>query len=424
MLLILCGFGVLPIQQAALAVTFDASYAITSADADTNSDTLVDVTGLSVTLPSYSGDVLMISSYSANKKNNSDELTARHQLDANGSPVGIERDRHIIKSSAAAGAGAAIGVVNVSSGGSMTLQHAKSTGDKPGLSTLSHSTLTAIPLTSGGKTLSHAYTSSTDTVTSNVEEVAKTTALNVANIHGGTAEVFIMATFETVSSGTSNASWQLEYRTAETGLWEVAGNASSRKLDTNQGVAAVTALADLDAAGDYEFRLTQSLVSGDNFSTLDVDLVALSLSIDADTYLQSYEQYTVGSTGATLDLAVSEDMDVFVAASVTATSTSSTTGEYQLFLDGGTTSSIVAGSTREVDTGDVGSVALTGVYSLLASDTNTLTLQTDDADLTFGTDGNNVVGFGLTAVPEPSQYTLIFCVLTFAVVLRRRRPNR
>lgn len=407
------------------AVTFSAGNDRLLVDSTTSSSTPVN-TGLAVSLGGYTGDALVVSSFSGEKTNNSEPVIAQYQLAYNGSVIGQPRFRNIQKSSAAAGAGSSVGVVTISNSNDITLQHAEN-NSKANLTTLTGSTLSVIPLTSGATTLNHAHQSvldpSASTTGSSFSQVTATSSFSVPAVHSGTSEIFVMASFGVSADQSGSGSWQLQVRDVATGTWVNVGNQAQRAIGTSEGIVTVVGLADVSAAGSYEARLLHASDGTAQLSTTNIDLVALSLSIGANEYLQSYEATTIGATGASLSIPVGQDMQVFAAANITANSSNNDTGTYLLNLNDGASTNLISSSTREVDSANLGSVALSGVVSLVASNSNTLEMSVDSANLGFSSD-SNLVAFGLTSVPEHSSIAWISALVVLIFALRKRSSKQ
>ncbi len=416
------------IQPAWSAVTFSAGNSILASNASVSTSTPTD-TGLAVSLSGYTGDALVVSSFSGQKSNNSDPITASYRLAYNGGVVGLSRSRIISKSSAAAGAGSSVGIASIVDATDITLQHSRI--GSPSLETLAGSTLSVIPLTSGGTTLNHSSASVTtgaSTSSTSFSPVATASAFTVPAVHADTSEIFIMASFQVAVSGIGlpppgQGTWKLQVSVFGSGIWTDVGNQMQREISTDSGIATLVGLADLTTADDYEVRLVHASDGAATLSTTNVDLVAVSLSIDETSYLQSYEADTIGSTGASLSVPVDTDMQVFAATSITADSTTNATGTYLLNHNDGTTLNLMSSSTREVNNPDLGSVALSGIVSVAAADTNTLELSVNSNNLTFSSD-TNFVAFGLTSVPENSSIAWVTGFFALLLVLKRRHYKR
>lgn len=414
-------------------ITFDSQSVKLEADATTALTTYTD-TGLSVNLGGYSGAAFVMSTFSGKKSNSSNFFEADYQLyDYNSNSVlGQVHKRQIEKTSTAAGAGSALGIVNLS-GNSVTLQHARTLySQSNSLITLAGSTLTAIPLSSGTTDLSYASASQllgVNTSLSDYSSVVTTTgSFNVPAVHEGTKEVFVAAAFDVIASGSGQGSWKLQFKPATGGVWQDVGNTAFRGVNSSEGIVTMVGLADISDAGDYIVRLVQAIdVAGGTLTTSNVDIAAISLSIDATQYLQSYETTVNGvDTTISMQLSLDEDMPVFAAANITANSSGNDTGTYFLSaIDDGSTS-ILASSTREVLSSSLGSVGLSSIYNFTAAGTNSITLTIDSAYLGFDSN-SNFVAFELTsttAIPEPATVGFLLGIGAFTLaMLRRGRLN-
>ena len=101
----------------------------------------------------------------------------------------------------------------------------------------------------------------------------------------------------------------------------LAGSTARRAVDANSGIVTLVGLADLGesgSSGNYQVRLVQS--SDDNstqITTSNVDVVGISLSVNATEYLQTYEG-TFSTSGSSMTIDLTQDMDVFSVANISA----------------------------------------------------------------------------------------------------------
>ncbi|MBT8036330.1 MAG: PEP-CTERM sorting domain-containing protein [Verrucomicrobiae bacterium] len=413
---------------ASASITFTSKTTLLTADSATSSTTPVNVSGLSTSLTGYTGKAMVMSTFSSQKGSNSSSLTATYRLH-DGAAVGQDHMRVLTKNDAYdTGAGSVLGIADITSGSAVNLQHSRTSSKSIDLETLAGSTLTAIPLTAGGKTLDYTSLSSSSSVTNSsssdvtVASLTGANTLSVAAVHDGTSEVFVMASFDTYAAADLDASWSLQYRAeGDTGSWTDIGKQAQRSVTANEGIVTLVGLADLSAAGNYDIQLVQRSDGSNNLTTLGANIVALSLAIDENEYLQSYEATSVGATGATLDIDLSEDMDVFAVSNITAeTNGTSTIDNYNLLSNDGTSDTTLAYSTREVGSTDLGSVGLGSISSMLASNNNSFEINSTGTILEFNPD-SNFVAFGLTSVPEPSSSALLALSATLFAWHRRRK---
>ncbi len=409
------------VQSLLSQTAFESVRDILPSDSTTSSATLVD-TGLAVSLGNYTGEALVVSSFSGEKTNNAEVLIATYQMAYSGSAIDQPHLRSIQKTSSAAGAGSSVSIVNLTSPANITLQHSEN-NSKSNLTTLTGSTLSAIPLSAGGMTLNHAYTSVLDpdspTAVTDFSPVVTSSSFSVPAVHDGTSEIFIMASFDVIANQSGLGTWKLQVKDATSGIWVDAGNHARRSIGTSEGIVTLVALADVSASDNYEVRLVHASDGSAVLTTRNVDLAAVSLSIDQDFYLQSYEADAISPTGATMSIPVASDMQVFAASNITSGSVQNDTGVFSLSLDDGATSTLLASSKREVTSNLFGSVVLAGIVSASASNTNILGMSIDTTNIGFEAD-SNFVAFGLTAVPESKNFALALGLATCLFVVRRR----
>ncbi|MCK4374187.1 MAG: hypothetical protein KAX19_02625, partial [Candidatus Brocadiae bacterium] len=308
------------------------------------------------------------------------------------------------------------------------LYHKKSSGDG-GVRTQNGS-LVAIPLvTSTGTALNYGV----DTLGG---AGSSTTSNTLAPVFGLSTEVTLPASGNIFIA----ASFSAKTNAMGVGVWDVVvdgtavGTSTQRFFLAGDQGDSVTlfALAEGLSEGDHIIALRAANTDGlTDVTTYNATLAAVALQLDENTYFPSFQASVdqATTTSGDFDSAVTTDVtlpspfeyQVFVAGSYYSGALS-TTGDYQVGF-GGYNSQLVgqymAGLT---DYGVGGNVGLTTGTPLVA-DTYEAWLQFRGSSIDIY--NPNLVGFALTAAPEPT--TTVFALLAAgmgALVARRKRKNR
>lgn len=405
---------------------------LTSTVYATLSDTFAG-TGLSamITMP-FAGSALVISSFSSEWSTTVSPKMAAWQIQGSGTDSQI-LERYL-SASTDTGIVTATHVFTGLSSGSQTFQlYHQMTGGEGTIGTYNGS-LVAIPLVTstgialgyGVDTLDSAGSTTTSSTLAAVSGLSTTVDLPAAG------NIFIAASFNGKIDRIGDAVWDLVVDDVPVGTLTrrdfVLG-----EIDRAETVS-LFALAEGLSSGSHTIELRAANTDGEAVvTTYNATLAAVALQLDENTYFPSFQanvsSATTGSTSfvnaVTTDVTLPSvevppvEYEVFIAGSYYSDSIT-TTGQYRLGF-GSYDSELV--EQYLAATGGYGAGGNVGLTGMLAAGTYEARLQFHGSSI--GIYNPNLVGFALTAAPEPT--TTVFALLAAgmgALVARRKRKNR
>lgn len=415
------------------APILDADIGTLTSTVTTSSDIFV-ATGLfaTITMP-FAGSALVISSFSSEWSTTISPKMAAWEIQGPGSATSQDIERYL-SGSTDTGIVTATHVFTGLSSGSQTFQlYHKMTGGDGTIGTYNGS-LVAIPLvTSTDTALGYGFDTldSTGSTTSSstlgaVSGLSTTVSLPAAG------NIFIAASFNGKIDRIGDAVWDLVVDDVPVGTLTrrdfVIG-----EVDKAETVS-LFALAEGLSSGSHTIKLRAANTDGQAVvTTCNATLAAVALQLDENTYFPSFQANvpSASTDSSTFVNAVTTNVmlpsvevppveyEVFIAGSYYSDSIT-TTGQYQLGFGSYDSQLVEQYLAAAGEYGAGGNVGLTG---MLAAGTYEARLQFHGSSI--GIYNPNLVGFALTAAPEPT--TTVFALLAAgmgALVARRKRKNR